>query len=222
MRDDPGSTARRCGACSLCCTVLRVDELAKLGGRACLHQRSGGGCAVHDARPGVCRAYRCAWLRGAFAEDDRPDRLGAVLDFVARGQSVQLVVRQAQPRALEQSDRLRAIVAETRRSMPVEVRDVEDVLDPGRPWRLLRPVQPGDPDEALELAGDEVRVLRDGRVVARRRAAWPVRVLRRVVQRYQTWRLRRWPSHEERMRRLGLPGVERPAAEPPRRERDRG
>jgi len=181
--------------------VLRVDELAKLGGQRCVHQQPAGGCAVHASRPAVCRAYRCAWLGGAFGDEDRPDRLGAVLDLVARGPMVHLVVRQADPQALDRSARLRAIVSETRRSMPVEIRDVDDVLDPDRPWRLLRA------EEELELAGDEVRVLREGRVVSRRRAAWPARVLRRIAQRVQMLRLSRWPSHEERMRSLGLPGV---------------
>jgi hypothetical protein len=31
--------ARACGSCSLCCTLLRVDELAKLAGTPCVHQR---------------------------------------------------------------------------------------------------------------------------------------------------------------------------------------
>ena len=211
MNEPPGERtvqagARRCGACSLCCSVLRVDELAKLGGRPCLHQQPGGGCAVHAARPSVCRAYRCAWLGGAFGEEDRPDRLGAVLDLVARGQSIHLVVRQADPRARDRSERLRAIIAETRRSMPVEIRDVDDVLDPDRRWWLLKAGLTEEGEE-LEIAGDEIRVIRDGRVVERRHAAWPVRVLRRIAQRVQRRRISRWPAHEERMRRLGLPAV---------------
>ena len=31
---EDAATERACGACSLCCTVLRVDELAKPGGGA--------------------------------------------------------------------------------------------------------------------------------------------------------------------------------------------
>jgi Fe-S-cluster containining protein len=190
---------RECGACSLCCTVLRVDELAKLGGRPCLHQLPAGGCAVHDRRPDICRAYRCAWLGGAFEDDDRPDRLGAVLDLVPRGHVIHLVVRQVAADAGGRSPRLQEIVAETRRSMPVEIRDVADVLDADRPYRLLQP----DGDE-LEIAGDIVRVHHDGQLVSERRASWLVRGVRRIAESLRARRLRRWPSHEERLAQLGL------------------
>jgi hypothetical protein len=186
--------------------VLRVDELAKLGGRPCLHQRvvagespETGGCRIHPRRPGVCRAYRCAWLAGAFGDADRPDRLGAVLDFSTRGDAVHLVVRQLDSRALERSERLREIVAETRTSMPVELRDVDDVLDPERPYRVLRP-----DGRDLEIAGDRLRVYREGRLVEERRAARLERAVRRLLAAVRAWRLRRWPSHEERVTLLGL------------------
>jgi Fe-S-cluster containining protein len=191
--------ARECGACSLCCTVLRVDELAKLGGRPCLHQLPAGGCGVHEVRPAICRAYRCAWLGGAFEADDRPDRLGAVLDLVPRGHVINLVVRQVDAGAFGRSARLREIVAEMRQTLPVELRDVDDVLDADRPYRLLQP----DGDE-LEIAGDRVRVHRDGALVSERRASWPARGVRRIAERLRARRLRRWPSHEERLAQLGL------------------
>jgi hypothetical protein len=186
--------------------VLRVDELAKLGGRPCLHQRAvpseapeAGGCRIHPRRPGVCRAYRCAWLAGAFGDADRPDRLGAVLDWATRGDALHLVVRQLDSRAYEKSERLRAIVAETRRSMPVELRDVHDVLDPERPYRVLQP-----DGRDLEIAGDRLRVYREGRLVEQQRAPWLERALRRLVLAIRARRLRRWPSHEERVTLLGL------------------
>ena len=68
---------RRCGSCSLCCRVLRVDPLRKLGGVACLHQREGtpAPCAIHQQpeRPELCGAYRCAWLQGHFEEEDQAE-----------------------------------------------------------------------------------------------------------------------------------------------------
>ena len=88
---------------------------------------------MHAQRPEICRAYRCAWLEGAFEETDRPDRLGAVLDFQSRGDSVRLVVRQMDAGALARSPRLQEIVSEVRRSLPVEIRDVDDVLASDRP-----------------------------------------------------------------------------------------
>ncbi len=188
-----------CGSCSLCCTVLRVDELAKLGGRPCLHQRAEGGCAVHAVRPEICRAYRCAWLGGAFEDGDRPDRLGAVLDLQSRGDSVRFVVRQLDSGALDRSSRLREIVSEMRRSMAVEIRDVDDVLDPERPYRVLQP-----DGRDLEIEGDLVRARREGQLLYEQRAPWLERTARAIQQRVHAWRLRRWPSHEERVTLLGL------------------
>jgi len=201
---------RSCGPCSLCCTLLRVDELAKLGGRPCLHQLPAGGCAVHPRRPGVCRAYRCAWLGGAFEQDDRPDRLGAVLDLLPRGPAIHLVVRLADADALARSPRLRAIVQETRAAMPVEIRDVEDVLDPERPYRVLQP----DGSEH-RVAGARLELWRDGRCVERRRAPWLERLVHAVLRRLESRRLSRWPSHEERLARLGLPGDKLGGSRPP-------
>ena len=154
---------------------------------------------MHAVRPGICRAYRCAWLGGAFEDGDRPDRLGAVLDLQSRGDSVRLVVRQMDSGALSRSPRLQEIVSETRRSMPVEIRDVDDVLDPDRPYRVLQP----DGDE-LEIEGDRVRVSREGQLLYEQRAPWLERTARATLQRVHAWRLRRWPSHEERVTLLGL------------------
>ena len=76
---EAGQEPRAGGDCSLCCQVLRVDELAKLGGVPCIHQDVGAkGCSIHPSRPKICRAYRCLWLSGGLAEADRPHRLGAV------------------------------------------------------------------------------------------------------------------------------------------------
>ena len=125
------AAARSCGSCSLCCTLLRVDELGKLGGQHCVQQRLGhpeGGCAIHASRPQVCRGYRCLWLQGGLGAADRPDRLGAVLDLVTEGETSRLVVHEERRGALERSPRLQEIVAEWRESLPVRVIAVEDVL----------------------------------------------------------------------------------------------
>ena len=157
--------ARSCGPCSLCCTALRVDELRKLGGVACLHQRPAGGCGVYERRPAICRAYRCLWLRGGLRDDDRPDRLGAVLDVVGAGGNAWLEIREAEPGAFARSPRLREIAAEHRRSMPVRISDSADVLDPERRFRVLLPgveehsvagewttlVRPGEPERRIRL-----------------------------------------------------------------------
>ena len=122
-----------CGPCSLCCVVLRVDELAKLGGEPCRHLRAGAGCGIHAERPGICRAYECLWLGGGLEEEDRPDRLGAVLDVVAVGETHRLEIREAERGAFGRSPRLRAIAERYRASMPVRITDVAAPLDPDAP-----------------------------------------------------------------------------------------
>lgn len=173
---DQGSL-RGCGECSLCCTVLRVDELAKLGGVDCVHQNaSGPGCAIHAQRPGICRAYRCLWLQGGLGDEDRPDRLRAVLDVVASGPDVRLEIREAEPGAFDGSQRLQAIAERHRVSMPVRITDVGAVMDEDRPYRVLLP---GGDEHRVE--GEWTEVHRAGQLVERRRLSWLERVLRQSM-----------------------------------------
>ena len=190
--DAPGE--RACGGCTLCCTVLRVDELRKLGGVACREQRSpeeaarqGGGCGIHARRPAVCRGYRCLWLAGGLEEGDRPDRLGAVLDLVTVGAETRLEIHEAEPGAFERSPRLREIAERHRTAMPVRVLDVGDVADPDRPYRILRPG-----GEEGRVAGEWVVRLRDGRVVDERRLPWLERTIRRAIVAWRRRRFARW------------------------------
>ena len=54
---------RVCGSCSLCCKVLRIEELDKPAGRWCAHCTAGrDGCQIYDARPPSCRSFHCSWL----------------------------------------------------------------------------------------------------------------------------------------------------------------
>lgn len=174
----------------MCCTVLRVDELSKLGGRPCpLLRPTGDGCSIHATRPGICRAYRCLWLRGGLGDADRPDQLGAVLDVVSEGGSPLLAIREAQSGAFERSPRLREIAEQHRRSMPVRVTSASDAMNAGRPYRLL---VPGGEEHLVE--GERVRVLRDGKTLETRRMPWLERSVRRAALRVQAWRLRRLRS----------------------------
>ncbi len=73
--------ARECGACTACCTLLGVDEIAKPAKQRCEHLKPRGGCGVYAVRPGSCADYRCAWLAGVIRlERHRPDRLGLMFD----------------------------------------------------------------------------------------------------------------------------------------------
>jgi hypothetical protein len=181
---------RACGACSLCCTVLRVDELRKLGGTPCVHEREGGGCGIYAERPAICRAYQCLWLRGGLGDDDRPDQLGAVLDVVAQGASPWLEIREASPGAFERSARLREIAEHYRQSMPVRIGDVADVLDPERRFRVL-------------LTGGEERLV-EGEWTTLRRSGLPDTRLRLPI--FERW-LRRLGLWLRRRRVAGYRGV---------------
>jgi hypothetical protein len=173
------ASERTCGPCSLCCTLLRVDALGKLGGTECCHQRVGdpaGGCGIHERRPAICRGYRCLWLEGSLEEADRPDRLGAVLSLTTEGESPSLFVHEARPGAFDASPRLQQIAEGWRESLRVRISDSQSVLDPDRPHRVLLP----GGEEHL-VAGDRITVRRPGRPDEVRRLPWLDRSLRRAV-----------------------------------------
>jgi hypothetical protein len=74
-------TGRECGSCSLCCKLLRIDELSKPANRWCRHCRPGNsGCTIYDARPPVCRGFYCEWLLEPKMGDEwRPTRAKMVV-----------------------------------------------------------------------------------------------------------------------------------------------
>jgi hypothetical protein len=114
-------------------------------------------------------------------EDDRPDRLGAVLDLMSDGGAVRLVIRQERDDAFDRSPRLRQIAGEYRTSMPVHVNHVDDVLDADRGYRVLTS------DDEQHIEGERVRVFREGRLVEERRMPW----LERSVRKISLWIQRR-------------------------------
>jgi len=88
---------RECGDCTVCCTYLRIrqpGQLVKLGLTPCEHLAPGGSedgytgasdcgsCGIYEARPDVCKGYRCSWLDGYGDDEDRPDRSGVLIDRV--------------------------------------------------------------------------------------------------------------------------------------------
>jgi hypothetical protein len=167
--------------------VLRVDELEKLGGTPCRQLRpQGGGCGIHARRPQICRSYECLWLRGGLREEDRPDRLGAVVDLDPSGGALHLAIRQAEAGCFDRSPRLREIAEAYREIVPVHVTDVVDVMDADRPFRILLA-------GGLEhrVAGDLVRVHRDGELVGERRLSRSGRLARRLLLGVRRIRLRR-------------------------------
>lgn len=171
-----------------------MDELRKLGGVPCPELRTGPpGCGIHATRPGICRRYRCLWLQGKLDEEDRPDRLGAVVDLASEAGIAHLVIREAEPGALDRSPRLRAIAERFREAVPVRVADGRDRADPDAPFRLLL-------SGGLErrIAGDRVTELQDGIVVAERTLPAFERFVRRVRARWRAWRQRGYRGNDAR------------------------
>ncbi|MBM4385014.1 MAG: hypothetical protein FJ091_16805 [Deltaproteobacteria bacterium] len=158
--------------------------MKKLGGISCA-ALGARGCTIYARRPHICRAYQCLWLQGKLDIEDRPDRLGAVLDVVFEGAHSVLAIREAKPGALAASARLRAIAVRYREAMPVRISGVEDVLASDAPVRTLLPG-----GEELLARGEVVTRLRDGRELDTTRAPWLERGLRRLALAWQRRRIR--------------------------------
>lgn len=170
------AASRSCGTCSLCCTVLRVDELAKPAGRDCVHQRRRDGCAIHATRPSICRSYRCLWLQGGLEDAERPDATGGVVDLETTGIGLRLAIREARPGGFDASPALQAIAERFRSSMPVRITDTGDVADPDRPFRVLL----ADGVEQ-RVAGLSIETWKDGRRIGATRLPLLERIARRFA-----------------------------------------
>jgi hypothetical protein len=59
------ATGRQCGKCTMCCTLMGVDEpphLTKPPNTKCQHCVPGKGCTIYERRPDTCRGFYCQWL----------------------------------------------------------------------------------------------------------------------------------------------------------------
>jgi hypothetical protein len=53
---------RACGACTLCCKVMAIEQLAKPANSWCPHCKPERGCLIYPERPDECRSFNCLWL----------------------------------------------------------------------------------------------------------------------------------------------------------------
>ncbi|MDG2050758.1 MAG: hypothetical protein P8M78_11415 [Myxococcota bacterium] len=130
-------------------------------------------------------------MKGSFGEADRPDRLGAVSDFVSSGATVQLEIHESEPGLFDRQPRLQEIAEVARASMPVRIRDSADVLDDNRPFRILMPNGEthwvrGEWSEVVGPSNDRG----EPGVMVRRHLPLFERVLRRLILKIRRWRLR--------------------------------
>ena len=75
-----------CGSCTLCCKLFRIAELEKEPGEWCRHCIPGSGCAIHDARPQVCRNFFCLWFyQPGLGPEWKPDKAKFILRLELNG-----------------------------------------------------------------------------------------------------------------------------------------
>jgi hypothetical protein len=85
-------TKRTCGKCSACCGKPLTFEdhltdgtpVVKKTGERCVHQCAAG-CAVYSLRPKTCSGYTCEWLRGHFADNQKPTESGYLVSRTLGG-----------------------------------------------------------------------------------------------------------------------------------------
>ena len=74
-----------CGTCTMCCSVMAINELSKPKNILCVNCSIGVGCKIYDDRPPSCRVFRCLWLQtqtlgaNALPLQMRPDKSKVVL-----------------------------------------------------------------------------------------------------------------------------------------------
>lgn len=64
---------RVCGACTMCCKLLAVQELEKPTNKWCDHCMPGKGCKIYYGRPHSCVDFECGWLLSNLPLEYRPD-----------------------------------------------------------------------------------------------------------------------------------------------------
>lgn len=62
-----------CGACSMCCKLLRIKPLDKPENKWCTHCLVGKGCTIYETRPEPCRDFVCMYIQPG--NEDIPEAL---------------------------------------------------------------------------------------------------------------------------------------------------
>ena len=95
---------RECGTCTLCCKVMRIDELESPAGKWCRHCIPGKGCGIHETRPPVCREFFCMWTyRKDIGPHWKPEKSKMVLCLELDGQRIAAHVDPSFPGAWQRS-----------------------------------------------------------------------------------------------------------------------
>lgn len=142
--------ARKCGSCTLCCTLQGVKEgmpggEPKLPNVRCphakLHPPSCGGCGIYEARPAECSEYACLWLvdETVGGSADRPDKIQVLFEVQpASPTQPSFALARTARRGAEKNPRVQAIISHIRAmGVPVGVVHPEDVVGWGGTVEVL-------------------------------------------------------------------------------------
>lgn len=72
---------RQCGECTKCCEghfKINVHGNMVTFNKPCVFAIKNKGCAIHKTKPSPCSDFSCAWLKGLFDEDMRPDKSNVI------------------------------------------------------------------------------------------------------------------------------------------------
>jgi hypothetical protein len=98
--ENPLVPGRTCGSCTLCCTVMLVEELKKPAGITCSYLVAGSGCGIREHRPRSCRTFFCGWRLDPNIDSLwKPNICGFVLTLSLRLSAMVLMVDPARPLA---------------------------------------------------------------------------------------------------------------------------
>ena len=69
-----------CGNCTVCCNILRIDEINKPAHVKCSNC-SGTGCRIHNESnyPKACSSFECAYVANNWSKKLRPDKCGVMI-----------------------------------------------------------------------------------------------------------------------------------------------
>lgn len=140
---------RECGGCTACCEhiVVESDVFSKPSGVLCRHACAAG-CAIHEERYPVCRAWHCLWRHiPDLPEEARPDRCGILWGYAwSEGDHRRFQTRYVHGICFQGLQTLTTPPAQTALAhfmagdLPVWV------SEPGGDMVLRHPVDPSDPD----------------------------------------------------------------------------
>jgi hypothetical protein len=98
--ENPLVPGRACGTCTLCCTVVGVEELNKPAGAACSYAVAGTGCTIREQRPRSCRRFFCGWRLDPNIDSLwKPSICGFVLTISLRYGAMMVMVDPTRPLA---------------------------------------------------------------------------------------------------------------------------